>query len=551
MPLKRQQKINLKILKNYQKCNFNKTTAAIVAVVLNNICGTEIYMKNQLVLVLDFGGQYKELIARRIRECNVYSIIKPGNTSIDDIKKMNPIGIVLTGGPMSVYNNDSPKCDPELFNIGIPVLGICYGVQLMSFTLGGTVQSAGVSEYGTIKTEIDTNCDIFSGLDKQQITLMSHTDKITALPNGFVSVAHTNNCENAAICNAGKKLYGFQFHPEVENTKNGIYMLRNFLYKICGATGDFTMEDYITQQAEQIRQEVGEEKVLLGLSGGVDSAVCAALISKAIPNQLVCVFVDHGFMRKNEGDQIESVFSGMELKFVRINAQDIFLTELKGVSDPEQKRKIIGKLFVDVFYSEAKKLGNIKYLAQGTIYPDVIESGANNSANIKSHHNVGGLPKEIGFGGIIEPLRGLFKDEVRQLGRQLGLPEHIVSRQPFPGPGLAVRVIGDLTKQKLDILRDADFIYREELEKAGVKADQYFAVLTNLRSVGVMGDGRTYDYTLALRAVKTNDFMTCEYVEIPYNVLSVISSRIVNEVDGINRIVYDITGKPPATIEWE
>ena len=508
-------------------------------------------MKNQLVLVLDFGGQYKELIARRIRECHVYSVIKPGNTSIEEIIKMNPIGIVLTGGPMSVYNNDSPKCDPKIFDIGIPVLGICYGVQLMSFTLGGTVEAADVSEYGIIQTEIDTNCAVFKSLNKIQTTLMSHTDKITTLPNGFISVAHTNDCENAAISNAEKRLYGFQFHPEVENTENGLQMLSNFLYDICGAEGDFTMDDYIAQQVEQIRNKVGKDKVLLGLSGGVDSAVCAALISRAIPNQLVCVFVDHGFMRKHEGDQIESAFSGMQLKFIRVNAQDIFLNELKGVSDPEQKRKIIGKLFVDVFYKEAQKLGNIKYLAQGTIYPDVIESGANNSANIKSHHNVGGLPKDIGFGGIVEPLRGLFKDEVRELGRQLGLPENIVSRQPFPGPGLAVRVIGELTKQKLDILRDADHIFREELEKANVKADQYFAVLTNLRSVGVMGDGRTYDYTLALRAVKTNDFMTCEYVEIPYAVLSIVSSRIVNEVEGINRIVYDITGKPPATIEWE
>ena len=508
-------------------------------------------MNNQTILVLDFGGQYKELIARRVRECDVYSVIKPGNMSVEQIKQMNPIGIILTGGPMSVYKDDSPKCDPALFEIGIPILGICYGVQLMCFTLGGEVNPAPVSEYGLITTEIIGESKVFSGLENTQVTLMSHTDKIISLPDGFESIARTSDCEYAAIQNTERKLYGFQFHPEVENTKNGKQMLKNFIYNVCNAVGDFTMADYETEQIKLIREKVGNERVLLGLSGGVDSAVCAALISKAIPDQLVCVFVDHGFMRKDEGDQIEAVFSKMKLKFIRVNAEDKFLSALKGVSEPERKRKIIGKMFIDVFNEEASKLGNIKYFAQGTIYPDVIESGANNSANIKSHHNVGGLPKDIGFGGIIEPLRGLFKDEVRQLGRQLCLPEHIVNRQPFPGPGLAIRVIGELTKQKLDTLREADWIYREEIEKANVKADQYFAVLTNLRSVGVMGDGRTYDYTVALRAVRTNDFMTCEYVEVPYNVLSKISSRIVNEVDGINRVVYDITGKPPATIEWE
>ena len=508
-------------------------------------------MKNQTVLVLDFGGQYKELIARRVREHHVYSVIKPGNTPVNDIKKLSPIGIILTGGPMSVYNDDSPKCDPELFETGIPILGICYGVQLMAYMLGGKVAPAPVSEYGVIHTSVSADSPLFTGLSANQSVLMSHTDKIVDLPEGFSSVAHTSNCENAAIQNTEKALYGFQFHPEVENTENGSEMLRKFVFDVCGAVGDFTMADYEAEQIRAIRERVGDDRVLLGLSGGVDSAVCAALISKAIPDKLVCVFVDHGFMRKNEGDEIEAAFSGMKLKFVRANAENLFLSELKGVSDPEQKRKTIGRLFIEVFNEEASKLGNIKYLAQGTIYPDVIESGANNSANIKSHHNVGGLPKDIGFGGIIEPLRGLFKDEVRQLGRQLGLPDNIVNRQPFPGPGLAIRVIGDLTKEKLDTLREADSIYREEVEKAGVKADQYFAVLTNLRSVGVMGDGRTYEYTLALRAVRTNDFMTCENVPMPYDVLSVVSSRIVNEVKGINRVVYDITGKPPATIEWE
>ena len=508
-------------------------------------------MKNQTVLVLDFGGQYKELIARRVRECSVYSVIKPGSMSVDEIKKINPIGIILTGGPMSVYKDDSPKCDPQLFDIGIPILGICYGVQLMCYTLGGKVVSAPVSEYGVTDITISDSCALFKGLDANQPALMSHTDKIAELPAGFISTAHTSDCENAAITNVSKHLYGVQFHPEVENTVNGTLMIRNFLYEICGAVGDYSMDDYEAEQIALIREKVGSDRVLLGLSGGVDSAVCAALISKAVPDQLVCVFVDHGCMRKNEGDEIEAVFSKMNLRFVRVNAESRFLDALKDVSEPERKRKIIGKLFIDVFNDEASKLGNIKYLAQGTIYPDVIESGANNSANIKSHHNVGGLPKDIGFGGIIEPLRGLFKDEVRKLGRQLGLPDNIVNRQPFPGPGLAVRVIGSLTKEKLDILRDADLIFREEMDKAGVKADQYFAVLTDLQSVGVMGDGRTYENTLALRAVRTNDFMTCEFVEVPYSVLGKVSSRIVNEVTGINRVVYDVTGKPPATIEWE
>ncbi len=507
-------------------------------------------MNNQTILVLDFGGQYKELIARRIRECNVYSLIKPGNMPVEEIKAMAPIGIIFTGGPNSVYEKDSPRCNPELFSLGIPILGICYGLQLMCYTLKGEVKPAARREYGTIDVTVDTTSPLFQGLDSKQPTLMSHTDQVVSLPEGFISIAHSANCPNAAISDTKRKLYGVQFHPEVEHTKNGTQILRNFVYHVCGASGDYTMDDFIETQIKEIRQKVGNNRILLGLSGGVDSSVCAALLSKAVPGQLFCVFVDHGLMRKNEGDEVEAAFADRDLHFIRVNAEDLFLSKLAGVTDPEAKRKIIGAEFISVFEKEAKKLTNIKYLAQGTIYPDVIESGANNSANIKSHHNVGGLPERMDFQGIIEPLRGLFKDEVRVLGHRLGLPKALVDRQPFPGPGLAIRIIGEITKEKLDILRDADAIFREELEKAQYKAHQYFAVLTNVRSVGVMGDGRTYDYTLALRAIHTSDFMTCTFAEIPYEILGKVSSRIVNEVPHINRVVYDITGKPPATVEW-
>ncbi len=510
-------------------------------------------MSNQLVLVLDFGGQYKELIARRVRECNVYSLIKPGNIPLEEIKAMNPIGIILTGGPDSVYRDGSPKCDPALFDCGIPILGICYGIQLMAYSTGGTVTSCKVSEYGRTKVKVDTDCAIFSGLGENQIGLMSHTDKISVLPQGFISVGSTSHCENAAIANTQKKLYGVQFHPEVENTPNGTEMIKNFLYRVCGAKGDYNMADYEARMISEIRNQIGKDgKVLLGLSGGVDSSVCAALLAKAIPGRLWCIFVDHGCMRKNEGDEIEEAFKNRALNFIRVDASADFLSALNGVTEPEEKRKIIGEKFIRTFEAEAKKLGSVGcFLAQGTIYPDVIESGANNSATIKSHHNVGGLPADMGFTGLVEPLRGLFKDEVRILGRQLGLPETLVSRQPFPGPGLAIRILGEVTAEKLNILRDADAIFREEMVRSRVKADQYFAVLTNSRSVGVVGDFRTYNCTIALRAVRTTDFMTCEYAPLSHKLLGKISARIVNEVRGVGRVVYDITGKPPATIEWE
>ncbi len=508
-------------------------------------------MKNQTILVLDFGGQYKELIARHVREQNVYSIIKPNDTPLEKIKELSPIGIILTGGPNSVYEENAPGCDPALFSLGIPVLGICYGHHLLCYLLGGKVASSPMREYGEMPIHPDLTSELFSGLSETEITLMSHTDQAAALPPGFKSIAYSENCKNAAISCPEKKLYGVQFHPEVEHTQNGKQILHNFIYKICGAKGDYTMDDYIQTQIEYIRRTVGNEKVLLGLSGGVDSSVCAALLSQAIPDRLVCIFVDHGLMRKNEGNEVEAAFSNRKLHFIRVNAEKRFLSALRGVIDPEQKRKIIGREFISVFEEEARKRGDVKFLAQGTIYPDVIESGARNSATIKSHHNVGGLPEKMDFKGIVEPLSYLFKDEVRVLGERLGLPKNIVQRQPFPGPGLAIRIIGEITKPKLEILREADAIFREEIEQSGLKVHQHFAVLTNVRSVGVMGDHRTYDYTLALRAINTSDFMTCTYTKIPYEVLDRISSRIVNEVRSINRVVYDITGKPPATIEWE
>ncbi|MHB1315173.1 MAG: glutamine-hydrolyzing GMP synthase [Christensenellales bacterium] len=509
--------------------------------------------KSQLVLVLDFGGQYKELIARRVRECGVYSVIKPGNLPIDEIKNLAPIGIILTGGPKSVYEESAPHCDPMLFSLGIPVLGICYGGQLMAYTLGGAVEAAAVKEYGNIQVAADPSSVLFDGFEKSQSVLMSHGDQISRLPEGFAPIAVSANCKYAAASCDERRLYALQFHPEVERTENGAQIIRNFLFGVCGATGDYNIDDYIEEQTMEIRRRVASHGVLLGLSGGVDSSVAAALLSRAVPDQLVCIFVDHGLMRKNEGDEIEAVFSKRKLRFIRVNAEERFLKALFGVTDPEKKRKIIGKEFIAVFEDEAKKLTGIKYLAQGTIYPDVIESGAISgvSANIKSHHNVGGLPEKMDFIGIVEPLKGLFKDEVRKLGTRLGLPPGIVNRQPFPGPGLGIRVIGEITKDKLELLREADDIFCREVKKSRVKVQQYFAVLTNLRSVGVMGDGRTYDYTVALRAVRTSDFMTCSWAKLPYSLLERVSSRIVNEVRGVNRVVYDITGKPPATIEWE
>ena len=510
-------------------------------------------MSNQLVIVLDFGGQYNQLIARRVRECGVYCEVKSYKTPIDEIIKLNPVGIIFTGGPNSVYLETSPHIERKVFELGIPILGICYGAQLMAYTLDGKVEGASSPEYGKTETIYDTNSLLFNGLNEKDISWMSHGDYISKLPDGFKVAAHSESCPYGAFENAEKKLYGLQFHPEVNHTNNGTKMLHNFLFKACGCTGDWTMGDYAQTAIKSIREKVGDGKVLLALSGGVDSSVAAALLAKAVGNQLTCIFVDHGFMRKNEGDEVEAAFSDWKINFIRVNAKPQFMNKLNGVSDPETKRKIIGEEFIRVFEQEAKKIGKVDYLVQGTIYPDIIESGAGDAAVIKSHHNVGGLPDYVDFKEIIEPLRLLFKDEVRQLGIELGLSDVLVWRQPFPGPGLAIRIIGEITDEKLLILQDADYIFREEISKAGLdrKIHQYFAVLTNMRSVGVMGDGRTYDYTLALRGVTTTDFMTADFAKIPYEVLEKISARIVNEVKLINRVVYDVTTKPPATIEWE
>ena len=513
-------------------------------------------MSHQTVIVLDFGGQYNQLIARRVRECGVYCEVKPCTTPLAELRAMDPIGIIFTGGPNSVYLDSSPKVDPAIFTWGVPILGICYGCQLMAHLLGGEVTAAQddtAREYGRTETFYNTSCKLFRGLPEKGVSWMSHGDYMARVPAGFALTAHSDNCPNVAIADEARGFYGVQFHPEVDHTENGVAMLRNFLYEVCGARGDWSMGDYCRTAIAAVREKVGEGKVLLALSGGVDSSVCAALLAEAVGPQLTCVFVDHGLMRRDEGDEVEAAFSKWDIHFVRVDAETRFLLKLAGVTEPEHKRKIIGEEFIRVFEEEARKIGRVDFLAQGTIYPDVIESGLGDAAVIKSHHNVGGLPDYVDFKEIIEPLRLLFKDEVRQLGRELGLPEYLVSRQPFPGPGLAIRIIGDITKEKADTLREADFIFRDEIARAGLEKvpDQYFAVLTNTRSVGVMGDGRTYDYTLALRAVTTADFMTADWARIPYDVLDRISTRIVNEVPGINRIVYDITSKPPATVEWE
>lgn len=508
-------------------------------------------MKNQKVVIFDFGGQYGQLIARRVRECSVLSVIKPFSITVEELKSLDPIGIIFTGGPNSVYSSDSPKCDKAIFDLGIPVLGICYGMQLLSYLGGGEVASSEKREFGQVEVKLELSSPLFEDLGTREQVLMSHGDKVDRLPEGFRAIASSESCPFAAIENQDKKLFGLQFHPEVKSTPHGAKIIRNFLYNVCGAKGDYNMRSYIKEQIRLVREKVGNEKVLLALSGGVDSSVVAMLLSKAIPGQLTCVFVDHGLMRKNEGDQVENFFKKQPLTFIRVNAGENFLAKLKGVTDPESKRKIIGAEFIETFTREAEKLGDVKYLAQGTIYPDIIESGTSNSAVIKSHHNVGGLPKNMRFIGLVEPLRDLFKDEVRKIGRILGLDASLVNRQPFPGPGLGIRVIGEVTEEKLKLLREADAIFREELTASRAKADQYFAVLTNNRSVGVMGDDRTYEYTLALRAVRTTDFMTCDYARLPYSLLTRVSQRITNEVKGINRVVYDITAKPPATIEWE
>ena len=513
-------------------------------------------MKKELILVLDFGGQYNQLIARRVRECNVYCEVHPYNLSIEKIREMNPKGIIFTGGPNSVYGENSPLCDNEIFNIGIPVLGICYGSQLMAHVLGGSVETAPVSEYGKTEVSVDAKSKIFEGVQDKTICWMSHTDYIEKAPEDFNIVGSTPVCPVAAMECVEKNLYAVQFHPEVMHTKEGTKMLSNFVYNICNCAGDWTMDSFVEKSIEEIRERIGNGKALCALSGGVDSSVAAVLLSKAIGKQLTCVFVDHGLLRKDEGDEVEAIFGPeghYDLNFIRVNAQDRFYQALAGVEDPERKRKIIGEEFIRVFEEEAKKIGMVDFLVQGTIYPDIIESGLGDSAVIKSHHNVGGLPDYVDFKEIIEPLRLLFKDEVRKAGLELGIPEKLVYRQPFPGPGLGIRIIGEVTAEKVKIVQEADAIYREEIAKAGLDKEigQYFAALTNMRSVGVMGDERTYDYAVALRAVTTSDFMTAESADLPWEVLGKVTTRIVNEVNGVNRVFYDCTGKPPATIEFE
>lgn len=509
--------------------------------------------EEEKILIIDFYGQYNQLIARRVRECNVYSEIVPYNTPAEKIKEMNPKGLIFTGSAASVYAENSPKCDPEIFNLGIPVLGICYGMQLMTYNFSGEVQKADKREYGVMKVNIKNSSKLFAGFGDTNNFLMTHGDFVSKLPEGFENIASTEDCPNAGMQNEEKRLYGIQFHPEVNNSENGTQVIRNFVYNICGCTGTWKMSAFAEETIQNIKEKVGDKKALCALSGGVDSSVAATLMSRAIGKNLTCIFVDHGLLRKNEADEVEAVFANSEVNFVRVDAKDRFLGKLAGVTEPERKRKIIGEEFIRVFEEEAKKIGTVDFLVQGTIYPDVIESGVGVGATIKSHHNVGGLPDYVDFKEIIEPLRDLFKDEVRKVGLELGLPEYLVYRQPFPGPGLAIRVIGEITDDKLIILKDADYIFREEIAKAGLdkSINQYFAVLTNLKSVGVMGDERTYDYTVALRAVTTTDFMTAEWSKIPFEVLETVSSRIVNEVKHVNRVVYDITGKPPATIEWE
>lgn len=525
-------------------------------------------MDQEKVIVIDFGGQYNQLVARRVRECNVYCEIYSYKTPLDKIREMNPKGIILTGGPNSCYEEGAPTYTKELFELGIPVLGLCYGAQLMMHVLGGKVEKAPVREYGKTETFIDGCKDsLFAGVSESTIVWMSHFDYISSVAPEFDIIAHTADCPVAAAANTAKNLYAIQFHPEVLHTVQGKEILFNFVRNICATAGSWKMDSFVENTIKEVREKVGDGKVLLALSGGVDSSVLAALLAKAIGKQLTCVFVDHGLLRKNEGDEVEAIFGpegDFDINFIRVNAQERYYAKLAGVEEPERKRKIIGEEFIRVFEEEAKKIGSVDFLAQGTIYPDVVESGlGGESAVIKSHHNVGGLPDFVDFKDIVEPLRNLFKDEVRQAGLELGLPEFLVYRQPFPGPGLGIRIIGEVTGEKVKIVQDADYIYREEVDKAakaykeehGVEApwmpNQYFAALSNMRSVGVMGDERTYDYAVVVRAVRTIDFMTAEAAEIPFEVLQTVMSRIINEVKGVNRVMYDLTSKPPGTIEFE
>lgn len=520
-------------------------------------------MAHELVIVLDFGGQYNQLIARRVRECNVYCEVKPYTTPLAELKALNPIGIIFTGGPESVYIETSPHVDPEIFTWGVPILGICYGCQLIAHNLGGLVtpaQDDSAREYGKTETFYDTTCKLFKGLPESGISWMSHGDYMAKVPDGFALVAHSNNCPNVGIADEERGFYGVQFHPEVTHSQYGKDMLRNFLYEVCHCAGDWKMDSFIETTVAELRERIGDKKVILGLSGGVDSSVAAGLLSRAVGKQLTCVFVDHGLMRKDEGDFVEQTFTTMfDMNFIRVNCGEHFLAELKGVTDPEQKRKIIGREFYKVFWDEIRSQSEDGFFAQGTIYPDRIESGKGKTGGkastsvIKTHHNMAAMPEDIQFLGTIEPLGDLFKDEVRAVGEKLGIPHELVWRQPFPGPGLGVRIIGEITAEKIKILQEADWVLRDEMAKNGYEKNlsQFFCVLPGVNSVGVMGDHRTYDNLIVIRAVTTDDFMTADWARIPYDILATVSNRITNEVEHVNRVVYDVTSKPPATVEWE